>query len=258
MSQSILTENYDVVGVITLNRPEILNAWDRPMRDSLIKSLEAFQADPRIKAIVLTGAGERAFGAGQDLNEAKTFDSNQALDWVDEWRRLYGAIRALTKPLVCALNGLAAGSAFQVALLADFRVAHENVRLGQPEINSGLPTATGSWIMLPIIGLSRTVDLTLTGRMVDADEAHRIGLLSRIVPRNKVLRESIGLALELSDKAPVAMRLNKQRFRELTEDSFQETMHAAQRMHAEAYGSGEPGTLMERFVQRRTKSDQAR
>lgn len=245
-----------MVGVVILNRPEILNAWDRPMRDSLIKSLEAFQADPRIKSIVITGAGERAFGAGQDLNEARTFDSDQAREWVDEWRRLYGTIRALTKPLVCALNGLAAGSAFQVALLADFRIAHEAVRLGQPEINSGLPTATGSWVMLPIIGLSRTVDLTLTGRMVDADEAYRIGLLSRIVPRKEVLSESIALALELSEKASVAMRLNKQRFRELTEVSFQETMNAAQRMHAEAYDSGEPGTFMDRFVQRRTKSDQ--
>lgn len=250
MTLPILTEVRDEIGFITLNKPHILNAWDRPMRDLLVNSLDTFEADPAIKAIILTGAGDRAFGAGQDLNETKTFDSKNAEDWIEEWRRLYGTIRSLTKPLVCALNGLAAGSAFQVALLADLRVGHAEVKMGQPEINSGLPTATGSWIMRELIGLSRTIDLTLTGRMVLADECLAMGLLSRIVPKENVMDAAIVLARELGEKAPIAMRLNKRRFQEMTEASFQETMSAASRIHSEAYGTGEPSMMMERFLKK--------
>jgi len=256
MSQAILTETRGQIGIITLNKPRILNAWDRPMRDLLVKALEDFEADGTIRALILTGSGERAFGAGQDLNETKTFDSARAEEWIGEWKRLYGTIRSLSKPLVVALNGLAAGSAFQVALLGDFRIGHPGVKMGQPEINSGIPTTTGSWIMREMIGLARTIDLTLSGRMMEADECHAVGLINRIVPQERVLDEALALAGELAAKAPTAMRLNKQRFREMTQAGFEDCMTSGMRIHGEAYGTGEPAQMMEKFLDERARKAQ--
>lgn len=258
MSDFILSERRGAVAILTLNRPRILNAWHTPMRAMLVKELEAVEADDSIRAIVLTGAGERAFGAGQDLNETKTFDPDRAELWIGEWERLYDLIRSLSKPLVIALNGLAAGSAFQVALLGDFRIGHPEVTMGQPEINAGIASTTGPWIMKEMLGLARTIDLTLTGRMMDAAEAERIGLINRIVPRGRVLEEALALAAELAAKPPVAMRLNKARFREVTEASFRDCLAAGVRNQRISYATGEPAREMERFLAERAKRKAAR
>src|SRR5205085_8216976 len=124
MPKFILTEVAGGTAIITLNRPECLNAWHTPMRDEILAALQEYNESREIRAIVMTGAGERAFSAGQDLNEAHDFDEERAEAWIREWERYYGLIRNLTKPFVMALNGTTAGSAFQVALLGDIRVAH--------------------------------------------------------------------------------------------------------------------------------------
>jgi enoyl-CoA hydratase len=239
------------VAVLTLNRPEILNAWHSPMRSRLVEKLDAAEHDKQIGAIVMTGAGDRAFGAGQDLNETRTFNPDRAEDWMLEWERLYDRLRSLSKPLVMALNGLAAGSAFQVALLGDMRIGHSGVTMGQPEINSGIASVTGPWIMREMLGIGRTIDLTLTGRMMDADECCAIGLINRLVPADQVMPEAMKLAAELAAKPPVAMRLNKARFREVTEASFRECIAAGIRTQRQAYATGEPGRMMEEFLAKR-------
>jgi len=251
MAEFILSERRGAVGIITLNRPQILNAWNSAMREELTATLTAMEEDAEVRAIILTGAGDRAFGAGQDLNETKTFDPDRAEQWMGEWRRLYDRIRSLSKPIVAALNGVAAGSAFQVALLCDIRVGHPGVTMGQPEINSGIASTTGPWIMREHIGLARTIDLTLTGRMMDADECHRIGVINRLVPQEKVMSESLALAEHLASKPPVAMRLDRQRFREMTEEGFRDSLAAGIRIQREAYASGEPARMMEQFLARR-------
>lgn len=251
MAPFLLSRTDGVVGVITLNRPEVLNAWHRPMRDMLFATLDAMEKDDAIRAIVVTGAGDRAFSAGQDLNESKSFDSDRAEDWIDEWDRLYDRIRSLSKPIVMALNGLAAGSAFQVALLGDLRIGHPGITMGQPEINSGIASVTGPWIMYEMLGIARTTDLALTGRMMTAEEAFAIGLISRLVPRENVLLEALKLARGLGEKPPIAMRLTKSWLREMTEPAFRGCIAAAIRIHREAYGTGEPGRMMEHFLDTR-------
>ncbi len=253
MSESVLVSTLRRVGVITLNRPERLNAWTTPMRERIIEALERFDADRDLGAIVMTGAGERAFSAGQDLSEAHDFDGERAVRWVREWERYYATLRGLSKPLVIALNGTAAGSAFQVALLGDVRVGHPGVRMGQPEINSGIPSTTGPWIMNAMLGMSRTIELTLTGRLMDAAECERIGLLHHVVAQDQVFARSIEIAEELAAKPPVAMRLDKQRFREMTESGFRDCIEAGMRIQREAYDSGEPARMMEEFFRRRAK-----
>jgi len=257
MYEFIETRKEDNIGIITLNRPKTLNAWHKPMRDELVDALNNFESNIKIRSILLTAVGDKAFCAGQDLGEAKTFDPDRAEAWIEEWRIVYGTIRGLTKPLVVALNGLAAGSGFQVALLADIRIGHPGVKMGQPEINSGIASITGPWIMKEMLGLSRTIELALTGRMMAAEECYQIGLIHKLVPREQVMKEALDTAKVLASKPQVAMRLTKQRFREVTEESFQEVLEAAVRIHREGYATGEPQAVMQGFLDERAAKHKA-
>lgn len=242
------------VGLVTLNRPHKLNAWDGAMREHLMEVLNAFNADGDIGAIVLTGAGNRAFCAGQDLEEARAFKETDAEGWIRSWEQFYQVLRGLSKPLVIALNGTAAGSAFQVALLGDIRVGHPGVRMGQPEINAGVASVTGPWLMKMMLGMSRTRELVLTGRLMDAQECRDIGLIHHLVAADEVMPQALRIARELADKPPVAVRLNKQRFREITDASFADTIEAAIRLHEESYASGEPQRMMAEFFATRQEA----
>jgi enoyl-CoA hydratase len=188
----------------------------------------------------------------RNIPDHDDFDGARAETWIGEWEDYYDAMRSFYKPLVVALNGTAAGSAFQVALLGDIRIAHEGVKMGQPEINSGIASVTGPWLMREMLGMSRTIELTLTGRMMDASECHAIGLVHHLVPQSDVFQKALGVAQELAAKPPVAMRLDKTRFREVSEASFRETIQAAVRIHHESYASGEPARMMEAFFAERS------
>lgn len=248
---SVIVERKGRIGIITLNKPRKLNAWDKPMREAIVAALRGFDADPEVGAVIMTGAGERAFSAGQDFAEAHDFDAERAESWIREWETFYATLRRLTKPIVIALNGTAAGSAFQVALLGDIRIGHDAVKMGQPEINSGIASITGPWIMKEILGLSRTVELTLTGRMMDMEEAHRIGIVHHVVPREAVMPRALEIAEELAAKAPMALKLDRAWFADMTEDAFRKTIDAAIKSHRAAYASGEPAKKMEEFMQKR-------
>jgi enoyl-CoA hydratase/carnithine racemase len=244
----VLAENRDGILLITLNRPDRLNAWNAPMRARLVALINGANSDAAIRAVVLTGSGTRAFCAGQDLNEGRTFDAARAEEWIEEWRRLYGALRRFEKPMIMALNGLAAGSAFQTALLGDIRVGHAGSRMGQPEINSGMVSATGFWIMREMLGLSRAIEMVLTGRLASAEECHRLGLLHHLVEPEEVLPKAMAIAAELAAKPPLAFKLNKQRFCAATQASFDETMEAARLLHRQAFDAGEPQRVMGEFL----------
>jgi enoyl-CoA hydratase len=249
----IKVQRVGAVEVITLNRPDVMNAWHMPMRNELLKALAAVKKSPRVGAVVLTGAGKQAFCAGQDLDEARKFDPARAKLWVEEWRILYEAVRRLDIPVVCALNGLAAGSAFQVVLLTDYRIGHDKITMGQPEINSGIVSALGFWILREIVGLSRAVELILTGRMISAIECERLGLLHRIVPQDEVLSSAIATAKSLAAKPPVAMRLNKQLMREATQAGFDKAFGVATERHHTSFSSREPQHKMDEFYEVRGK-----
>jgi enoyl-CoA hydratase/carnithine racemase len=247
-NNSVLVEKIGRTGIIKLNKPEKLNAWDKTMRDKIVDALQSFDMDDSIGAVILTGVGDRAFSAGQDFAEAHSFDEDRAEEWIREWEKFYGTLRNLTKPIVIALNGTAAGSAFQVALLGDIRVGHSDVKMGQPEINSGIASITGPWIMKEILGMSRTIELTLTGRMMDASESYQLGLIHHLVPREEVLTRAIEISEELAAKAPLAMKIDRAWFSEMTEAAFQHTISAAIKYHRQSYGSGEPAIKMKEFM----------
>jgi enoyl-CoA hydratase/carnithine racemase len=166
---------------------------------------------------------------------------------------LYEAVRGLDIPVVCALNGLAAGSAFQVVLLTDYRIGHDKITMGQPEINSGIVSALGFWILREIVGLSRATELILTGRMISALECERLGLVHRIVPQDEVLTAAIATAKSLAAKPPVAMRLNKQLMREALQPGFDKAFGVATERHHTSFSTREPQHKMEDFFEVRRK-----
>lgn len=255
MTSAILTDVSDGIATLTLNKPHKMNAWDTPMRDEVMASLKAWNEDAAVRAVIVTGAGDRAFSAGQDLEETQKFQGGKAgAAWFASWRAFYDTLRNLDKPCVMALNGVAAGSAYQFTLLADIRVGHRGTRMGQPEINSGIPSVTGPMLMLPRIGLSRTIELTLTGRMMDAQECFAIGLLQHLVDEpGQLMAKTREIAAQLAAKPPIAMRLNKKRFRQITQAAYDEAFANGGDYQAEAYASGEPQATMRAFFAERAK-----
>ncbi|MGW9415652.1 enoyl-CoA hydratase/isomerase family protein [Arthrobacter cupressi] len=250
MSQDVLFEQIGQTAVITLNRPEKLNAWTESMRNELIDHLEGLKGNEDIRVVILTGTG-RAFCAGQDLAETTTMDPEDhaaAEAWIDGFDRLYRAVRNLDQITIAAVNGVAAGSGFQYALLADLRVGDSKVRMGQPEVLSGIPSITGIWAMWSILGKSKTSQFVLTGELVDATEAQRLGLLNYLADDGAVLDYAKDLANRLSLLPPGAVRLTKGRLRSLEEDDLSDAMAEAKRVHREAYGTGEPQREMARFL----------
>ena len=260
MSNAILTDIADGLATITLNKPHKLNAWDTPMRALVTETLRAWNKDTKVRAVIWTGAGDRAFSAGQDLDETEKFQSgNDGAKWFQSWRDFYNSIRDLDKPFLTALNGVAAGSAYQAVLLTDMRVGHAGSRMGQPEINSGIPSVTGPMLMLPRIGLARTIELTLSGRMMEAAEAQAIGLIQHMVDKPAdVMAKTREIAKELAAKPPIAMRLNKQRFRQITQEAFDEAFKNGGPYQAEAFASGEPQEAMRTFFAIRAERRKAR
>jgi enoyl-CoA hydratase/carnithine racemase len=253
-NSAVIVDVTEGIGTVTLNKPWKLNAWDTPMRAEISEVLVEWNRDDKVRAVILTGTGERAFCAGQDLEETEKFQSgSEGANWFQSWRDFYNAIRDLDKPCLAALNGLAAGSAFQAVMLTDVRVAHPGVRMGQPEINSGIPSVTGPMLMLPRIGLARTVELTLTGRLMEAQEANAIGLINYLVATpEEVMPKTREVAEMLAAKPPMALRLNKKRFRQVTQQDFDEAFLNGGEIQAEAYASGEPQKTMRQFFAERT------
>lgn len=223
MPDTITLDRRGPAAILTFNRPHALNAWDGAMRAAIVAALADCDRDPQVRAVIVTGAGERAFGAGQDRSEPAPAD-DEIEDWVAGWGRFFGAFRTLSKPVIAALNGVAAGSAFQVALLCDFRIGHAGVRMGQPEIRAGIASASGPWIIGSALGQMVATDLCLTGRMMAAEECRRLGLFSREVDAGRVIDEAIRLVEDLSALSPLAVALTRQRLKRLDEKDFAETL----------------------------------
>ena len=246
----------DGVRVVTLNRPEARNAVHAAMRAEIRDALAPVNEDPAIRAAVIAGAG-KAFCAGNDLAETRALDAASSAEWVADLRRHHEAIRDLDKPCVAAVNGVAAGAGLQIALLCDLRIAAPGARIGQPEINVGLASVIGVQLMAHAIGHARTQDLALSGRLVEAPEAVRLGLFDRIAAAETLLPEALEAARFLADRPPVAFRLSKRRLREMTQAAFDSAFEAAARLQREAYESGEPQAVMARFFARRKPGPRA-
>jgi enoyl-CoA hydratase/carnithine racemase len=251
MSNSVKLERKDAVALVILNRPEVLNAVNVAMRETLITLLAELNKEEAVRAIVISGAGERAFCSGQDLDETSKYGVGDIDAWLTRQHAMYAAVRDLDKPCVIAFNGTAAGAGFQIGLCADIRVGYPDMKLGQPEIKAGLASIVGSYLMTMHLGLSKNIELSLTGELISGQSAYEIGILNHLVPKEEVLEKSFALATGMSKLAPTAMRLTKQRFRKLTQAGFEAALEEAKIAQKEAYASGEPQEAMRKFLDAR-------
>lgn len=211
----LTTEIHDGILLLRFDNPRRLNAWSHAMREELREALESAGNDDAIRAAVVTGTGERAFCAGADLTDPSMGDASAAQGRMDAFRALYVGILSFPKPLVAALNGLTLGSAFQAVMLMDYRVGHAGVRLGMPEISSGMPCITGTAILTWALGPQLARSYALSGRYIEADDAVRHGLVEEIADRDKVLERAFGVARELAEKSPQAYAETKHWSRDL-------------------------------------------
>lgn len=238
----------DTVALVAINRPQKLNAFSAQTRRELVAAIGKLGADPAVGAIVLTGAGQRAFTAGQDLSEASQFGSEQASTWVDQWKEVHGTILGLEKPIVAAVNGYAVGAGFQIAVDCDLRIASENARFGMAEIDAGIPCIGGITTLWEMIGRGRTAEVALTGRMLSAREALAWGIVTRVVAQEQLLDAALEQARALAAKPRTAMRMNKQWLRELLLANQARAKEFGRHAHGEAYASGDARRAMGDFL----------
>ncbi len=202
----LLVERDPPLTRITLNRPDKLNAMTHETRGELRAALEAARDDAETRAVILTGAGEKAFSAGADIEVLSKFGPEEARASAEMAYALCGLIEGLGKPVIAAVNGYCLGGGCELALACTIRVAAEEARFGQPEINLGMMTGSGGSQRLPrLIGKGRALELLLTGRRVDAEEALRIGLVNRVVPRGELMAAAEEIAREIASKSPIAV-----------------------------------------------------
>ncbi|WP_214106243.1 enoyl-CoA hydratase/isomerase family protein [Acrocarpospora catenulata] len=247
----------DRVAVVMLSNPVKLNAWNRALRQQMTSVLERLNAAPaeEVKAIVLCGE-DGNFCAGQDLDEAVSWDDKFADTWVTEFWPYYNLLRKSPKPVVAAVQGVAAGSGFQFALCADYRVAHPEARLGQPEIKSGQASVTGSWLVAKSIGITQMRALVLTARMVSGADSYRMGLVDELTGEDDVIPAAIRVANEMAALPPVAFRETKEALCDLEDESFQEAFRIAVERHATVYASGDPERAIGAFMAKSGRTPQ--
>jgi enoyl-CoA hydratase/carnithine racemase len=250
----VKTEIRDGVAIVTLDRPQRMNAVNQALRERLVDALKSANQDERVRAVVITGAGDRAFCAGQDLDEASDVDWKKLVPWLNAQRAMYQAVRDLDKPCVAAINGVAAGAGFQIALCADWRVIAPDTRIGQPEVKAGLASIVGSYLMTLHVGMTHNLQLSLSGDLITGQRAYEIGLVTELAGQDDVLPAAFRRACALAALPANAIRLSKQRFRAMTQPQFDEACVAGIRAQLECYAQGEPQEAMSRFLAARTKA----
>ena len=206
MYANIVWERTENVVVITLNRPRVLNALNRALKGELADALAKIKGDESIRAVVITGAGEQAFSAGQDLTEAKDMNGPEAEEWVREFETLYDRVRMLDVPVIAAVNGWALGGGCELALACHVRFCSDNAKFGLPEVSLGIiPGYGGTQRLSRLVGLGRAVELVASGRTVDAPEALRIGLVQHVTSQAELMTNALALAEKIAGNAPLAV-----------------------------------------------------
>ena len=248
--EHILVETRGAVGLITLNRPEALNALCSPLMVELNEVLDQFESDNAIGAMVLTGS-EKAFAAGADIKEMqdKTWSEAYMEDFITSgWERL----SRCRKPVIAAVSGFALGGGCEVAMMCDFIIAADTAKFGQPEVNLGIPPGAGGTQRLTrFVGKSKAMEMCLTGRFMDAEEAERSGLVSRIVTSSELVDEAVKTADAISKKSLQANMIIKEAVNRAYETTLSEGVRFERRMFHACFGTDHQKEGMAAFVEKR-------
>lgn len=247
--ETILVETKGRVGVITLNRPQALNALNGQLIGEINAALDGFERDAGIGCVVVTGS-EKAFAAGADIKEmqSRTFPGTYLDDKFADWDRI-GQRR---KPIVAAVAGFALGGGCELAMMCDFIIAADNAKFGQPEINLGvIPGAGGSQRLTKAVGKAKAMDLCLTGRMMDVQEAERAGLVARIVPLADLMTEALKAAETIAAKSLPSVMMAKEAVDRAFETTLHEGLRFERRIFSSLFGTQDQKEGMTAFVEKR-------
>ena len=246
---NILTERRGRVAIITLNRPQALNALNRSLLNELGEALAVCDNDPAIGAIVLTGS-PRAFAAGADIKEMSEMSALEAAS--NGFSDLFARLGRLGKPLIAAVAGFALGGGFELVLLCDMVVAAENARFGLPEVTIGvIPGGGGTQRLTRAVGKALAMEMVLNNRQLNAAEAEKYGLVNRVVPNERVLDEALALADEIAERSPLALRLAKEAVSAAFRGSLSETLDEERRLFQLAFASEDKEEGMRAFLEKR-------
>ncbi|NNG04858.1 MAG: enoyl-CoA hydratase [Inquilinus sp.] len=247
--QNIIAETRGKVGLITLNRPKALNALNDALITELAQALDAFEADSDVGCVVLTGS-EKAFAAGADIKEmaGKTFMEALSGNFIDNWQRLAAA----RKPVVAAVAGYALGGGCEIAMMCDFIIAAENAKFGQPEITIGtIPGSGGTQRLTRLVGKSKAMEMCLTGRMMDAQEAERSGLVSRVVPTAELVDEALKVAERIADMSQPIVLMAKEAVNRAYESTLAEGILFERRLFHATFATEDQKEGMAAFAEKR-------
>lgn len=248
--ETILLRTEGRVGIVTLNRPKALNALNKQLMDELSSALQAFDADPEIGCMVITGS-EKAFAAGADISEMAPFSFADVYGQ-DYITRNWETIRSVRKPVIAAVSGFALGGGCELAMLCDFIIAADNAKFAQPEIKLGIIPGTGGTQRLPrAIGKAKAMDLVLTGRMMDALEAERAGLVSRVVPLDKLMDETMGAALTVAALGLPSVMAAKEAVNRAFEGSLADGVMFERRLFHAMFATEDQKEGMDAFLNKR-------
>ncbi|MBB3397619.1 enoyl-CoA hydratase [Rhizobium sp. BK060] len=247
--ETLIVETRGAVGLITLNRPQALNALNSTVLKELLQAYEAFQADDAVGAMVLTGS-ERAFAAGADIKEM------QPLDYVDVYSRDlmsgWDDVAKVRKPVIAAVSGFALGGGCELAMMCDVIIASETAKFGQPEITLGvIPGMGGSQRLTRVVGRYKAMDLILTGRMMDAAEAERAGLVSRVVAPERLLDEALEAAAKIASLSRPSVLMAKEAVNRALETTLEEGLRFERRLFHSLFSTEDQKEGMTAFIEKR-------
>lgn len=246
---TLLVEKHGAVLLVTMNRPEVLNAINSELAGELIDAAAAADKDADVRALVLTGSG-KAFAAGADIKEMQQrgFPEMYSLDWFSEWKKFTDT----RKPIIAAVAGYALGGGCELAMMCDMIVAADNAKFGQPEIKLGVtPGMGGSQRLTRIIGKAKAMDMCLTGRMMDAAEAERAGLVSRIVPTANLVDEALKMGAEIAAMSLPSVLMTKEAINRSYEVTLAEGLRFERRVFHSLFATRDQKEGMSAFVEKR-------
>jgi len=247
--EMILTEIRGRVGLITLNRPQALNALNNQLMRELMDALEAFDKNDAVGALVITG-NEKAFAAGADIKEMADRSIQQMMD--RDHVAVFGRIRTIRKPVIAAVSGWALGAGCEIALACDMIVASESAKFGQPEITIGvIPGAGGTQRLTHAVGKAIAMEMILNNRTLTAQEAYQFGMVNRVVPAEGYLEEALKLAEEMAGRAPVAVRVAKKMINQAFELSLSEGLAAEKQEFYNLFATQDQREGMQAFIEKR-------
>lgn len=248
---NVLVEKRGRIAVVTVNRPDKLNALNSATRSDILAAFDELERDDEVRVVVVTGAGEKAFIAGADINEFAGMTAVKQRAAM-KGRRAFDAVEDFPKPVIAMINGFALGGGCELALACDLRIASSSARLGQPEIKLGIiPGGGGTQRLTRLVGEGRAMELILTGEMISAEEAHKIGLVNHVVPPDQLEARTMELAGRIAEMSPVALAMAKQAVKNAARLSLRAGLDAEVDLFALCFSSEDKEEGVRAFIEKR-------